>query len=284
MSNSGPVPDGGDPFKALADLGFSDYEAKAYCALLTQAPSNGYQVAQRSGVPRAKIYEVLEKLVARGAAVRVEGRDQEGRLFAPTTPDQMIGHIEQETHTACREALEALERYESDPKVVEVLWRVTSQSDLIARGQSLTKDAAHTLHVALWAEEFEVLLPSLLEAMDRGVKIAMILYSPHRGLARLQDRGAGAVQHTRSKHHAVPVMGRQFVLVADRDKCITGSIFSEENVEGVFTLNKGLVTNAIDLVNHEIFTERILVEVGEPVWEVFGKYLGKLNAFDPPRR
>ena len=284
MCSQGKLPDGDDPFKALADLGFSDYEAKAYCALLAQAPSNGYQVAQRSGVPRAKIYEVLEKLVARGAAVRVEGKDQEGRLFAPTTPDQLIGHIEKETHTACQEARGALERYQSDPRVVEVLWRVTSQSDLIARGKSLTRDAEHTLHVALWAEEFEVLLPSLLEAMDRSVRIAMILYSPHGGLMRLRERGAGAVQHTRSKHHAVPVMGRQFVLVADRDKCITGSIFSEDNVEGVFTLNRGLVTNAIDLVNHEIFTERILVEVGKPVWDVFGKYLGKLNAFDPPKK
>jgi len=273
----------GSPYKALADLGFSDYEAKAYCALLAQAPANGYQVAQQSGVPRAKIYEVLEKLVARGAAVRVEGKDQEGRLFAPTDPDQLIGRIEQTTRVACEEAREALESYQSDPQVVEVLWRVASESDLLARGKSLTEGAAHTLHLALWAEEFEVLLPSLLEAMDRGVQIAMILYSPHKGLKRLQDRGAGAVQHTRSKHHAVPVMGRQFVLVADRDKCITGSIFSPDNVEGVFTLNRGLVTNAIDLVNHEIFTERILVEVGEPVWDVFGKYLGKLNAFDPPK-
>lgn len=276
-------PDGGDPFKALSDLGFGDYEAKAYCALLAQAPSNGYQVAQRSGVPRAKVYEVLERLVARGAAVRVEGQGKEGRLFAPTSPDLLISHIEQETRAACEDAREALERYQSDPKVVEVLWRVTSESDLIARGRSLADDAAHTLHIALWAEEFDVLLPSVLAAMDRGVRIAMILYSHHNGLARLRERGAGAVQHTRSKHHAVPMMGRQFVLVADRDKCITGSIFAEGVVEGVFTMNRGLVTNAIDLVNHEIFTERILVEVGKPVWDVFGKYLGKLDAFDPPK-
>jgi HTH-type transcriptional regulator, sugar sensing transcriptional regulator len=272
----------GDPYRLLAELGFSDYEAKAYCALLTQAPANGYQVAQGSGVPRAKVYEVLEKLVARGAAVRVEGKDQEGRLFAPTTPGQLIGRIEETTRSACEEALEALERYQSDPKVVEVLWRVTSESDLIARGKSLTESSEHTLHVALWAEEFDVLLPSLLGALDRGVRIAMILYSPHRNLKKLQDHGAAAVQHTRSKHHAVPVMGRQFVLVADRDECITGSIFPD-NVEGVFTLNRGLVTNAIDLVNHEIFTERILLEVGKPVWDVFGKYLGKLNEFDPPK-
>lgn len=272
-----------DTFKTLGELGFSDYEARAYCALLDAAPANGYQVAGLSGVPRAKIYEVLDKLVARGAAVRVEGKGHDGRMFAPTDPKELVDSIEQATEEACGRAREALERYKRDPQVVEVLWRVTSEADLIARGMSLTDEAAKTLHVALWSEEFEVLLPSLLAAMDRGVEIAMILYSPHRGLRKLQERGAGAVQHSRSKHHAVPVMGRQFVLVADSERCITGSIFSAANVEGVFTLNKGLVTNAMDLVNHEIFLERILVEVGQPVWDVFGKYLGKLSAFDPPK-
>ena len=47
-------------------------------------------------------------------------------------------------------------------------------------------------------------------------------------------------------------------------------------------MNRGLVTNAVDLVNHEIYLERILLEVGKPVWDVFGRYLGKLDAFDPP--
>ncbi len=94
--------------------------------------------------------------------------------------------------------------------------------------------------------------------------------------------GAGAIQNGRSKTQAVPVMGRQFALVADRKHCITGSIFPDDNVEGVFTLNRGLVTNVVDLVKHEIYLELILLEVGKPVWDLFGKNLAKLNAFDPP--
>ena len=94
--------------------------------------------------------------------------------------------------------------------------------------------------------------------------------------------GAGAIQNGRSKTQAVPVMGRQFALVADRKHCITGSIFPDDNVEGVFTLNRGLVTNVVDLVNHEIYLELIMLEVGKPVWDLFGKNLAKLNAFDPP--
>jgi sugar-specific transcriptional regulator TrmB len=60
-----------DTYEALMAVGFGDYEARAYCALLLQSPANGYQVAKQSGIPRGKIYECLERLVARGAARRL---------------------------------------------------------------------------------------------------------------------------------------------------------------------------------------------------------------------
>jgi sugar-specific transcriptional regulator TrmB len=219
--------------------------------------------------------------VARGAALRVETLDEAIRLFAPTDPRELIDGIENNSSMVCDRARKALERYRSDPHVVEIVWRVTSQQDLIARGCSLTQDAGKTLHVALWHEEFDALLPSLLEAMVRGVKIALVLYSFHPGIRKLQKLKAAALQHSQSKRQVVPVLGRQFVLVADGERCITGSIFPNQRVEGVFTLNRGLVTNAIDLVNHEIYLERIIAEVGKPIWDIFGKTLHKLNAFDP---
>jgi len=269
--------------QALLAIGFSDYEARAYLALLDQAPANGYQIAKLSGIPRAKIYECLERLVARGAAIQVEALDPEVRLFAPTDPDQLIANIEEGTNTACARARETLEQYKSDSRTVEVLWRVSSQKDLIARGRNLTDGAQKTLHVAIWAEEFEALLPHLEEAAKRRLQMALVLYSPHRGLARLQELGIGAILHSRTKRAAIPVMGRQFAVVADRERCITGSIFSEHEVEGVFTLNRGLVTNVVDLVNHEIYLERIMQKVGKPVWDVFGKNLERLDAFDGPK-
>lgn len=272
-----------DAYEMLTELGFSKYEARAYCALLDMSPANGYQVAQQSGIPRAKVYECIERLIARGAVVRVESMDEGARLYAPTDPKELIDRIERDISATCDGARGALERYQGDPRVVEVLWRVVSEQDLIARGRSLADGAKKTLHVALWSQEFDVLLPSFLDAADRGVRIALVLYSPHKGVKKLRERGAGAVQHGRSKRVAVPVMGRQFVLVADRERCITGSIFSPDNVEGVFTLNRGLVTNAVDLVNHEIYLERILLEVGEPVTDLFGRNLDRLDAFDPPR-
>lgn len=268
-----------EAYEALMAIGFGSNEARAYCALLDKSPANGYQIAQKSGIPRAKVYECLQRLVARGAAVQVETQGDEARFFAPTDPKELISSIEDGLNSAVDRARNALDNYQGSPQVVEVLWRVNSQQDLILRGQKLTRDARKTLHVAIWPEEFQALYPDISDAVNRGVKTALVLYGPHPELENLQKICPGAILHSRTKRSAVPIMGRQFVLVADRERCITGSIFKDDVVEGVFTLNLGLVTNAVDLVNHEIYLERVMVEVGEPLTQRFGPDLEKLDPF-----
>jgi sugar-specific transcriptional regulator TrmB len=274
-------------YQALTELGFSDYEARAYCALLHQFPANGYQISQRSGIPRAKIYECLERLVERGAVVRMEGAEDGAKLFTPTDFRELLDESEANSRAAHERARKALAKHGRSPRAVEVLWRVNSRQDLIRRGHKLISGAKKALHVALWPEEFEALAPELLAALKRGVRMALILYSPdptpNPALAQLQKLGAGAIQHSRSKGENVPVLGRQFVLAVDYERGITGSVFEGGDVEGIFSLNRGLVTNAVDLVNHEIYLERILTEAGSEVIGTFGEDLAKLNAFDVPR-
>jgi sugar-specific transcriptional regulator TrmB len=67
----------------LQPLGFTEYEAKAYLALLEKAPLTGYAVASGSGVPRSRIYEVLAGLVRQGAVVQSHG---EPARYAPCRP------------------------------------------------------------------------------------------------------------------------------------------------------------------------------------------------------
>ena len=39
----------------LAQFGFSQYESKAYIALIKKSPVTGYELAKNSGVPPSKI-------------------------------------------------------------------------------------------------------------------------------------------------------------------------------------------------------------------------------------
>jgi sugar-specific transcriptional regulator TrmB len=270
-----------DVYRTLADIGFGNYEARAYCALLQLSPMNGYNIAKESGVPRAKIYETLEKLLSKGFVVQTESLGIDSKLFAPVDPDSVTGYIEGKITGNCRKAQDVLNRLKQNPNTLEVLWRVTSQHDLVSRGYDLTKKSTSSLHVALWGEEFDALKELFYDAANRGVKIALVLYSEHSGLEGLQELGVGAILHSRSKRQYLPIMGRQFVLVSDRQDCITGSIFSDNVVEGVYTKNKGLVTNAIDLVNHEIYLERVILATGNTLTDIFGPDMEKLDAFDP---
>ena len=65
----------------LQQLGFSEYEARAYLALLQRNPLNGYELAKVSGLPRANVYAVLQKLEERGAVVRLDMPS--GARYAP---------------------------------------------------------------------------------------------------------------------------------------------------------------------------------------------------------
>ena len=69
--------------KALQSIGFSEYEAKTYLALLRSAPETGYQISKSSGVPRSMIYEVLNRLQVRGAVL--QSHDEKNTLYNITS-------------------------------------------------------------------------------------------------------------------------------------------------------------------------------------------------------
>ena len=50
----------------LREIGLTEYEAKAYTALLNAHLSTATQVSEKSGVPRTRIYAVLESLQTKG--------------------------------------------------------------------------------------------------------------------------------------------------------------------------------------------------------------------------
>lgn len=67
----------------LQNLNLSGYEARTYLALVRFGTSRGPELALRAGVPRQKIYDVLDALVAKGFAEVVRDKP---RLYAPVEP------------------------------------------------------------------------------------------------------------------------------------------------------------------------------------------------------
>lgn len=67
----------------LALLGFSEYETRAYIALVALQQSDAEAIAMTAQVPRTSMYKVLDGLVRKGAATVTTGRP---RQYAPEPP------------------------------------------------------------------------------------------------------------------------------------------------------------------------------------------------------
>ena len=72
----------------LANLGLSDYAIHTYLSLLQHHPINGSQLSKRSGIPRARIYDVLRTLKQRGFV-----NEASQGLFVPLPPDELIKQL-----------------------------------------------------------------------------------------------------------------------------------------------------------------------------------------------
>jgi sugar-specific transcriptional regulator TrmB len=73
----------------LLNLGLNRYEAGAYVALTRRGRATGAEVARIAGLPRQRIYDVLDGLVGRGLATVEPGRPA---YYAAVDPDHAIAH------------------------------------------------------------------------------------------------------------------------------------------------------------------------------------------------
>jgi HTH-type transcriptional regulator, sugar sensing transcriptional regulator len=96
---------------SLARLGLTGYEARAYLALTRRGVATGAELARLAGLPRQRIYDVLEALVARGFATIRAGRPLRYSAVAPAEAlERLLEDRRRELGEAERLAAEAADR------------------------------------------------------------------------------------------------------------------------------------------------------------------------------
>ncbi len=75
----------------LRKLGLNRYESKAYLALVSSGISTAGKLAEKSGIPRAKVYEVLRSLEKQGFAISTSTRPSK---FKPVALPEVMGRLQ----------------------------------------------------------------------------------------------------------------------------------------------------------------------------------------------
>jgi sugar-specific transcriptional regulator TrmB len=248
-----------DTLERLVGLGFSEYEAKAYVALLRENPATGYHVSKVSSVPRSMIYEVLGKLTARGAAMelRKEGKTQ----YAPVPPNEFLNQVHREHEKlvdALRDDLVGL----GETTDLEYVWSIEGSDNVMAKAREMIGNAEDRIYMAVLPSTFPSLKSALEEATARGVRV--VVYSSQS----LDLSGGRVVVASMSEEHLKTAEGLGLVLVVDGDEVLVGEHLTAGQARSSWTRSPLFVLIAEHHLRTDLYLPRILDMLGDRAEEV----------------
>ncbi len=236
----------------LQQIGFSQYEAQAYIALLKESPLNGYELAKRSGIPRPNIYPVLQKLEERGIVLRVNTPD--GPRYAPLSPANLISQLNHQYQQNLETASQALSEITAPP-TLEYVENLHGYSTLLDHARMVLDAVKQHLLLIVWPDEAAALEETVQKARQRGVQIDTLCMNgcPHP---------CPYCQGDIYRYQLAPLeKTRWLVLAGDGGEMLAGEITTQETL-AIRTRQAMLVKLATGYIQNSIALARILSDLG----------------------
>jgi HTH-type transcriptional regulator, sugar sensing transcriptional regulator len=252
----------------LIEIGFSEYEAKAYAALVRANPATAYEIARLSGIPTSKIYGVISRLHKKGI-VMLAG-DEKKKRYIPLEPSEFI----ESTRKKIEITLDGLENDLSSIRKgndISYIWDIHDYEYLMEKAVRMVESAEESLLISGWDEELAVLEEHIVSRNKSNVKVAIVHF------------GEGTVNVGMVYQHPIEDTiynekgGRGIVIITDMKEALMATIYPDYKVEGAWSVNKGFVTLAEDYVKHDIYIMKIVNRFDDLLIDRFGKKYKKLR-------
>ena len=155
----------------LTRLGLREYEAKIYVALAGLGQANVRRIHEASGVPRPRVYDVLNALAEKGF---IEIRQGSPLMYSAVRPDIVVAFLKKDLDTAAQKSIKTLEALSLDAEQdYSPIWYVHSDWTIQRNLEMLVEAVTRELIVLCFDKETLVKFqePVLAIAQDRAVKI-----------------------------------------------------------------------------------------------------------------
>jgi len=227
----------------LANIDLSDYAIHTYLSLLQHHPVNGSQLSKRSGIPRARIYDILRTLKKRGFVAEASKG-----VFVPLPPDELVKQLRR-SYEKDLVRFEALAKEVQRPADHDFIWTLTGYQRGMDKAREMIDAARTEIYIRLFRQEAKTLVRALKKAEKRAVPVKCIFMEPYPKTF--------AIQVTHPQHEVVErkLGGRSFDLVVDNAEFI-GGLISTDNVEACrinWGRNRWFVTAGRDSLRHDFF-------------------------------
>lgn len=256
----------------MKKFNFTEYETKVYTTLLKIGKATGYEVSKMSGVPRSKVYNVLESLYQKAIVQRSSG---EPTLYSAIGVDDFIDSLRTGTMNDLTSLQRVLRKEEQTVHESNEIWNLEGYENILAKVKNLVRSAKDELFIQIWLEDVdEELLELLQEAEQRMDKYVLILFSPHHeyeiGLKRYYP-------HYFEHEKLEEMQSRWINVVKDNSYMMLSTIHSKDWASAVSTCFAPMVFLAKEYVKHDAYTARILELLDEKTIQLLGKEKEKVR-------
>jgi sugar-specific transcriptional regulator TrmB len=243
-----------DPIDKLVKIGFSEYEAKAYIALLRESPVSGYQLSKLSGVPRSMIYEVLGKLTTRGAAMTLHTGG--ATKYAPVPAAEFLDQLLQEQEDLVVSLKDDVAHLTSAPDL-EYVWNIEGHENILAKAEEMIDQARSRIYLALLPATFPELKPVLEEAIGQDVRVVVYTTS------ELELPGGQVVAAPMSEEALSQAGGLGLILVIDGEEVLIAEWLTATRARASWTSSPLLVFIAEHHLRTDLYLPQILALLGD---------------------
>jgi sugar-specific transcriptional regulator TrmB len=244
----------------LQKFGFSQYESQVYETLSARdEPMDATTIVKYSGVPKAKIYEVLSRMIDKGLIM--DTVSEKKKLYAALPIHIVIEKLTQDFQTNITELKNRKSQKNfGDDRV----WSLKVRSSIDAGCKMLIEEASESIYISAWHDDLAPYIPLLEEKERQGVAIEGLV------IGRIETNLSHLHSLIPSEEHKV--LERFQLVVADHKEVLFAGV-EGGNWQAMRTMAQPFVKFFIDFFYHDVALVRIT-----------DKYLDQLNHDEEIRR
>ena len=234
----------------LQNFGLNQYEAKAYVSLLDIGTSNAYSISKASGIPRSRIYDIIESLTNRGVVMFEETSDNV-KNYTALPANVFLERIREEWSSNYSDVEKELKLIEAKEKKEDnYVSTVKGEKSILTFCRNLINDAKEQVVISIWGSMYSELLPDLQKCIERGCKVSGITFGVENPISSLD-------KHRIKKIHNTVEKKPWFILSSDSKKLLYGHS-SELNGNAFYTDDQAHIYLLEDYIVHDIVINRLI--------------------------
>lgn len=253
----------------LNQFGFSQNEAKSYVSLLQKSPMTGYEISQRSGVPRSAIYEILKKLELRGIISSDGGKPLN---YTPVHPDELFLKLTSQFEHNLDELKQSVSELNFNNHGEKHLI-IKGYQALIDQARTMINNAENSIYCSVWNREFEQIKPQLENADKKGIEVISFSFT------KMDTKLKNSISYNLDEEKLRNIWHRQLMVIVDKQTVLLGGADQNPNNKSIFTDNPAILNIALNylILDLTLFSDRKNLNLDDLISNMMIENSGKLE-------